>query len=547
MRDILNTIFSTNMYSSQTDRIKALFVYGVIGIVFLVTIISNVVNLIAGTHTGIIYPIITVLMLGIVYALIRNKYQVVASWILLTSSFVTITSLYLFASYDALLVLLFNITILLLAGFLLGTRGNIIFALLNIVQLMILPDLVGQIEDGASIVAQVAFIYLTTSAILYIYNHFVIASRLEGQHIEAEERLKLAEVNMRITRQASTRESLDSALNTTLALILENYPQIYHAQVFLVGNDGIQAKLAASTGEIGRTLLANKHSLAVGSLSVIGQTTLSGETVIAKSDDRESVHRNNELLADTQLEAAFPLIVGTEIIGALDLQSKVLEDLSENDLLSFQSLANSLALAIDSIRQFDQAKTRIEENQRLTEQTRTALREVERLNQRLIGRAWAGYVHGLGDELGFVSDFDTETTESYLVWSDTLVSAVDTDSLVQAGNILAVPLRVRGQVIGAVEFELEEYKNFSPEDLDLIVEVTERFGLAAENTRLVEESQQSAQREALINQITSRFQSAQNVEATLAEAARSLNESLNTSKVMIRLGVPEASHNGKDS
>ena len=81
----------------------------------------------------------------------------------------------------------------------------------------------------------------------------------------------------------------------------------------------------------------------------------------------------------------------------------------------------------------------------------------------------------------------------------------------------------------------------------MITEVSERFGLAAENTRLVEESQRTAQRETLINQITSRFQSAQNVEATLAEAARSLSETLSADKVKIRLGTPESYENGKES
>jgi len=40
-----------------------------------------------------------------------------------------------------------------------------------------------------------------------------------------------------------------------------------------------------------------------------------------------------------------------------------------------------------------------------------------------------------------------------------------------------VPLRVRGQVIGAMEFELDR-GDFTPEDIDLVQAVAERFGLA---------------------------------------------------------------------
>jgi GAF domain-containing protein len=273
-------------------------------------------------------------------------------------------------------------------------------------------------------------------------------------------------------------------------------------------------------------------------LSVIGQTTFRGEAVIAAAGLGETIHRENLLLPETKLEAAFPLRVGGDIIGALDLQSKTLTQLMENDRLSFQSLANSLALAIDSIRQFEAAKARIAENQRLAEQTRQALREVEKMNQRLVGRAWSEYVKGKGEQIGLSANFEDKSIQHDLAWTDTLKAAIENDSVVREGNIVSVPLRVRGQVIGAMEFELNEDQEFSPEDLELISEVSERFGLAAENTRLVEESQRIAQRESLINEITSRFQAAQNVEATLAEAARSLSETLQANKVMIRLGVP---------
>jgi GAF domain-containing protein len=273
-------------------------------------------------------------------------------------------------------------------------------------------------------------------------------------------------------------------------------------------------------------------------LSVIGQTTFKGEPVIARAGDRESIHRQNELLAQTLVEAAFPMRIGENIIGALDLQSRQDLQLGEFDMLTFQSLANSLSLAIDSIRQFEAAKARVEENQRLAEQTRTALREVERLNQRLIGRAWSEYLSGKGDLLGLDIELEDNTVSSETTWTDTLANAAHTGGIVQDQNVIAVPLRVRGVVVGAMEFELDEEGGFTPADFELVQEVSDRFGLAAENTRLVEESQRVAQRETLINEISSRLQSAINVEATLAEAARSLSDTLQANRIAIRLGIP---------
>ena len=539
MTAIIKSVFSVEAYPSRANRLKALFLYTLVTIIIGLAIPVGIIGVSTGAIVSPLIPSVIVLTLMVVYGLVRAGYLLLASRLFILISLLGIVGNNLIDGSVGSLTLLLNIFLLIMAGFLAETPGIIVITISSVLQVFAFPIIGESLETGFATRIPLAIVYVAVGAVVYAYNRFVIASRLEGQDLESQERLKLADVNMRITRQASARESMDNALNTTLDLILENYPDIYHAQVFLIDTDGIQARLVASTGEAGQRLIERAHSLAVGSLSVIGQTTLTGEAVVARPSDKDSVHRVNELLPLTKLEAAFPLLVGEEIIGALDLQSQVLEDLDANDRLSFQSLANSLSLSIDSIRQFEQAKARVEENQRLTEQTRTALREVERLNRRLIGRAWSDYVKGPAGSEGIAVDFMDDSVSALEEWTDTLAEAVQSKNLVQEGNVLAVPLRVRGQIVGAMEFELEDNQDFTPEDLELITEVSERFGLAAENTRLVEESQRSAQRAMLINQMTGRFQSAQDVEATLAEAARSLSDTLNAGKVMIRLGVPE--------
>lgn len=392
---------------------------------------------------------------------------------------------------------------------------------------------------GISGLATTAILLIVTGGLMYLYADYVELNRNEGITSAAEERVKLARINTTITQQASERANLQESLDAVLPFILESYPQVYHAQVFLLDDDGIQARLRASTGETGKDLIEQGHSLAVGSLSVIGQTTLKGEPVIARAGAENSVHKRNELLPETRVEAAFPLQIEGKIIGALDLQSRDDLRLTDDDISAFQSLADTLSLAIDNIRQFEVAQLRVEENQKLAEQARSALREVERLNKRLIGRAWSEYLNEQQSDLGLNIDFERDTTERDSQWTTTLANAAETNNIVRNDDVIAVPLTVRGQVIGAMEFELQPDGTFSPEDMELVREISERFGLAAENTRLVEESQRTAQRESLINEISSRFQTARDVEATLGEAARSLSETFMAQRVAIRLGVPQ--------
>jgi GAF domain-containing protein len=235
-----------------------------------------------------------------------------------------------------------------------------------------------------------------------------------------------------------------------------------------------------------------------------------------------------------------PVRLGGKIFGALDLQSRRSLEPGKEDLISLQSLADSLALLIANTRQIEQAQERIAENQRLADQTRNALAEVQRLNKRLIGRAWAEYLKEQQSEVGYTADFVAGTNEMTAEWTPGLREAIQRNALILRDNVAVVPLRVRGQVIGAMEIELE-HGRLNQNYADLLQEISERFGLAAENTRLVEQSQRAAQRESLINVVSTRLQTTTNVESTLAETARSMAELLLVERVAIRLGSPPAS------
>jgi len=196
--------------------------------------------------------------------------------------------------------------------------------------------------------------------------------------------------------------------------------------------------------------------------------------------------------------------------------------------------------AIDNISQFERAEERLKENTVLIEETQRALRQVSRLNERLTGRAWTDYLAEHEEGIGVSVDFGTDTITPIAELTSSLRDAMQVQQIVQEDaddhQIIAIPLRVAGRVIGAMEFELSKDQPFSPQDLDLVREVSERFGLAVENARLVDESQRTAHREALVNQISSRLQATNNVEAMLNEAAYSVQEALKAQRVAIRLG-----------
>ncbi|HLU11921.1 MAG TPA: GAF domain-containing protein [Oceanobacillus sp.] len=386
------------------------------------------------------------------------------------------------------------------------------------------------------------------AVLIYLFLRSTQLTRSETLARASEDRLSLANINTQIAQRISRRQNLAEVLNTTVEQIRDSYPDLYHVQIFLIDEARNMARLAASTGDVGRLLMRREHSLAVGSQSVIGQVTATGEAVIARAGTSNTVHRRNEFLPDTMAEAAFPLRIGDQIIGALDLQSKIADAFHETDLPIYQSLADNIAVAIDNTRLVEQTTQRLLENQQLVQQMRDAMQQVERLNRQLTAKAWSDYLLGRESDMSVMFDAERNAVQRGTEWTPTLSQAVRENTIVQKQegdqSIIAIPVQVRGQPIGALEFEVES-GTLMPEDIELVQTVVERFGLAVESARLFDESQRVARREATLNEIGGRLQSSNNVDAVLSEAARSLQSTLGAQRVAIRLGSPGAGNGGQ--
>lgn len=135
------------------------------------------------------------------------------------------------------------------------------------------------------------FVMLGSGVICYMFVRFSSLARIEGASQATEDRLRLAEITTELSQNTSRREPLVTVLATLVEQILVAYPSVYHAQIFLVDETGQDAKLVASTGDVGKLLLSRGHALGVGSLSVIGQVTVRREPIIDRAAREDSIHQ----------------------------------------------------------------------------------------------------------------------------------------------------------------------------------------------------------------------------------------------------------------
>ena len=564
MRRFLPRIFDVSRYDSLIEKDRARLVYVISSVMFGLSAIFALVAIAAPQYvfgetpskTSLFAPLFALFFVGIVAAIVvtrRGKSNLGGLIIVVlgTLSFGWLSvSSGAYTMQDGMLMLV----ILSLSGLMLGQRGLVLGVVivigLTFAAISVRSSIPYSGSDNTYEFIVVTLLTAMSSALIYAFLRYARVNREAGIASAEAERVKLAQLTSLITTRISRRLALSEVMKNTVEEIRQIYPDIYHAQIFLTEPSGV-ARLVASTGEVGKMLIDRHHSLPIGSQSVIGQVTINNQYIIARSTSSNSVHRRNEFLPDTVVEAAFPMRIGDAVIGALDLQSKLYDVFNEEDAPIFQSLADNVAIAIDNARLFEETERRLAENQQLVAQMRQSSEEVERLNERLTGRFWKDFLNQQ-DAPSLNLDLSTQVASVDSTWTASIKQAIQSNQSVQSTSkdtqVVTVPLRVRGQVIGAMEFEMDEKGNLSNEDLAMMEEVSEQLGLAAESNRLYETSQRIAQREALVNEISTRLQSGTSVEMTLTSAARSLKDVLKANRVAIRLGKPPVeTTNGENS
>jgi putative methionine-R-sulfoxide reductase with GAF domain len=382
-------------------------------------------------------------------------------------------------------------------------------------------------------------VMFTLFAVVATIFRFFYAATAESSRAAVESYDRLASI-AQVGQQTSRMLRLDEVLNESVNLIKKQF-HFYHVQIFLVDERREYAELVASTGEAGRRLLARSHKLGVGSQSVIGRVTLGNEPVLINDTENEPGHKFNELLPETRAELALPMQMTTggetRVMGALDVQAEDPHAFTPTDVQALQALANQLAVAIRNAQLFEEQEQSLEENLRLYSDAHGSLEEIQRLNRQLTRQAWDGFTQTHADLTGISTDGTTVTFNPG--WTPLMIDACharDTITQVEEGvRSTATPIMLRDEVLGAVEIVggNEEEINL----IDAIVAFTERFAVALENIRLVEEALAASAQEQHINDVVSRFQEAETVDELLQITLTELAQTLDADGGSIRVGL----------
>ncbi|HXF84065.1 MAG TPA: GAF domain-containing protein [Anaerolineales bacterium] len=356
-------------------------------------------------------------------------------------------------------------------------------------------------------------------------------AELEKANEQISKRAAQLQTITELSEAISQIRDLSEVFSTTVNLISERFG-FYHVGIFLIDSEREYAILQAANSEGGKRMLQRNHRLKLGT-GLVGYVAQTGQPRIALNVGADAVFFDNPDLPETRSEAALPLKSRGEVIGVLDVQSTETGAFSTEDLRVLTTLANQVSIALENIR--------------LLTETRAALTQVEEVYNEFTRAEWGKVISKFG-QAGFRYQMGRiEMLEKPLEDAE-VQSAAETGEIVTRQTndangkraTMAVPVKLRGEVIGVLHIEANDpSKEWQEDEISLVRAVAERAAFAMENARLFQDARRRAAKERLISESTSRISSALNLENILYATAEELERVLGGSEVLIQFHSKE--------
>jgi GAF domain-containing protein len=299
---------------------------------------------------------------------------------------------------------------------------------------------------------------------------------------------------------------------------------IYHTGIFLLDSKKEFAVLRAANSSGGKKMLERGHRLQVGQTGIVGFVTATGQPRIALDVGADAVFFNNPDLPTTRSEIALPLRYAGEIIGALDVQSTEANAFSHDDVEVLITLADQVAVAINNAKTIEEAQKSLEEAQITIRKSTLEAWQVLRPRKLTISME--------------LKEAEVKQLEKSL-HGEHIQEALEKGKTSVLSNEnqtnLAIPIRVKGEVIGVVNIGSHQEKELNQDEIEIAESITERLALAIENITLIQSARYQAELERVTTDITGQISSSTRFEAILQTAAQELSKALGGSDVLVQI------------
>jgi GAF domain-containing protein len=311
---------------------------------------------------------------------------------------------------------------------------------------------------------------------------------------------------------------------------------------------------------------------------MVGAACAQRQPRVAVDVGEEPIRFDNPLLPDTRSEIALPLVVGERVLGALDVQSDKPDAFGEADISVLQLVADQISVAVDNARKFSEEAELLEATSplfRLSRQLVSAV-ETDEIVDVIVGAVSQTEADGcVVGRLNYGPDGEMETVTLLADWnrhwasrftagttfpvaaSPLPLSVVTTSWSVEdvahgeespqslrmflAGyggrSFVNVPLQVEDRFLGFVGLYRTGVGSFSPVSTRLYETLADQAAVAMERARLLDQSQERAERERLVSRVSAQMRETLDVEMVLKTATEEISRAVGLAALDVRLGI----------
>jgi len=421
----------------------------------------------------------------------------------------------------------------------------------------------------------------------------VLAERtrtLQEANTNLQRRAMFLEASTQVSQALATVFEAEILLEQAVNLIVQHF-DFYRAAIFLTDDEGQSVQLHAAASIGGRRMTMRSQRWRVGDLNAVGMVLANQEPCIVTKGRRNVAYATEVDLAVVRSEAALPLMVGSRLIGVLDVYSGEEVIFDQDDVHALQGLAGLLSVAVDNarrlgdeaavleaasplyrlahqlattrtereiyaamlgaLRDFNPARVFIFRQSRLPN-SHTPPAEQAYLVAEMRGGDMSFYeqyitaaaIHHIGDLINFGA-----MLESSLVIGDLSMpyhsGSADVDRLLSnlaaELGVLALtlaPMRMESQCLGVVLITYNTPHQFTPLQGQLQRVLTNLATVALERIRLLHEAQTRVGRERWLREFGEQVLRIPDLETMVAQSAQLLQDAVQAESVLVSLAPP---------
>jgi two-component system phosphate regulon sensor histidine kinase PhoR len=380
----------------------------------------------------------------------------------------------------------------------------------------------------------------------------------------------VAELSKRFTDTWDPDELLDGVV-----LIIQQVFGYEYVNLFRLNQAKQLLLLQAAIWQTRHPKPSERHSLLVGAECVVGRVAATGQTILVDDVSRDSNYLPYEALPNLKSQLAVPLIVGSNLVGVLDIASDQPEAFDQDDRQIAEALAGHVAVAIENARLQSALQRHLHEKTLLYESNIALGTSLEKetvlqlMTQKIAEALTAGacVICQIDEQAGTITALaeyvfrypgnpahtwrklnattqlaKDQLGQQVLKTNRPLIDRADAQkSAVWAlghgpvkgpaepkqswGIVLALPLEAEDQIIGLVEvYDKNPTRTFSTDDIQLCRILATQTTLALERARLFNETRQRLNEVATLYTLAQEISGKLDLQAVLDSIAVSLRK-----------------------